>query len=116
MPEAMALEFRTMLHTEEKPMSRKKYEQEIKNKLDELSAEINDLKAHVDKVEHELDDEHHEAFAKIRDLQDDTKRIFHEMREAGDESFHSLQHKMEDYWASLGREVKAFDRKLKDRI
>jgi len=97
-------------------MSRKKYEQEVQQKLDALTAEINDLKAHIEKLEHDLDDEHHEAFAKLRDLEDDTKRVFHEMVEAGDDSYHKLQSRLEDYWSSLGREVKAFDRKLKDRI
>lgn len=97
-------------------MSRKQYEQEVQKKLDELSAEIDELKAHIDKVEHELDDEHHEAFAKLRDLEDDTRRVFHEMMAAGDESFHNLQKQLEEYWSSLGREIKAYDRKLKDRI
>lgn len=97
-------------------MSRKQYEKEVKEKLEELASEIDQLRAHLKQMEDELDDEHHEAFAKLHELQEDTRRIFHELVEASDESYESAKAKMEDYWSSLGREIKAFDRKIKDHF
>lgn len=97
-------------------MSRKQYQQEVKEKLEELAGEIDQLRDHIKQMEAELDDEHHEAFAKLHELQEDTRRVFHELVEASDESYEATKTKMEDYWSSLGREIKAFDRKIKDHF
>lgn len=96
-------------------MSRKQYEEDVRKKLDELAKEIDQLSQHIKSIEHELDDEHHEGFAKLRDLQADTSRLFHELLEAGDDAFASAQSKLEDYWSTLGREIKAYDQKLKGK-
>lgn len=95
-------------------MSRKKYEEDVRKKLDELAAEIDQLGQHIKQIEDELDDEHHEHFAKLHDLQDETRRIFHEMVEASDEAYESAKTRLENYWSTLGREIKAYDRKLND--
>jgi predicted nuclease with TOPRIM domain len=95
-------------------MSRKQHEEDVKKKLDELAEDIERLSRHLKDIEHELDDEHHEGLAKLKDLQDETRRLFHEMVDAGDEAYDSVRSRMEQYWTTLGREIKAYDRKLND--
>jgi chromosome segregation ATPase len=95
--------------------SRKQYEEKVKQKLQELELEIEKLKAQLKEVEAELVPEHHEKFQELHALQNKAKQKFDELVEAGDDAFESLQENMEEYWSSLGREIKAFDIKFQDR-
>ncbi|MDA1369698.1 MAG: hypothetical protein O2971_02920 [Proteobacteria bacterium] len=88
---------------------RKEYEENVQEKLKELEAEIVKLKCHVKEVEAELLKKHHKKFEELHILQAKAKDKFAELLEAGDDAFDHLQENMEEYWNSVGREMKAFE-------
>ena len=93
--------------------SRKQYQQRVKEKLQELELEVDRLRAQIKDVEEELVPEQHEHFQRLHAMLEKTRTKFNELVDASDDSFDSLKDNMEDYWSSLGREIKAFDQKLK---
>ena len=97
-------------------MSRKKYEEEAREKLKELEAEVDRLREHIKEAEQALEPKHHEGMEKLIELHTQVKDVFHEMLDAGDDAFESAQSRMEQYWSSLGREIKAYDQTLKDHL
>lgn len=94
---------------------KKEYEARVREKLNELEAEIDALRDHVKAMEAELLPEHEEHFQRLHNLEAATKAKFQELVESSEEAYESLQDKLEDYWASLGREVRAFDQKVKEQ-
>ena len=94
--------------------SKKQYEEQVREKLQQLESEIEALRDHVKNIEHELLPEHKEHFQKLHELESATKAKFEELVESSDEAFESVRDNLEEYWSSLGREVKAFDQKLKE--
>ncbi len=96
-------------------MSKKRdYENKVREKLNELEAEIEALREHVKEMEAELLPEQEEHFQRLHKLEAATKAKFRELVESGEEAYESVRSNLEEYWSSLGREVKAFDKKIKD--
>ncbi|MCG8415653.1 MAG: hypothetical protein MI746_15665 [Pseudomonadales bacterium] len=96
-------------------MSKKRdYEDKVREKLNELEAEIEALREHVKEMEAELLPEHEEHFERLHALQAVTKAKFKELVDSSEETYDTVRSKLEEYWSSLGREVKAFDQKVKD--
>lgn len=95
--------------------SKKQYEEQVAEKLKQLESEVDALRAHIKAIEHELTSEHKEQFQKLHELEATTRAKFEELVESGDEAFDSMRENLEEYWSSLGREIKAFDLKIKDR-
>ena len=94
--------------------SKKQYEEQVREKLKQLESEIDALRDHVKTIEHELLPEHKEHFQKLHELEAATKAKFAELLESSEEAFESARDNLEEYWSSLGREVKAFDLKIKE--
>lgn len=95
--------------------SKKQYEEQVAEKLRQLESEIDALRAHIKSIEHELAPEHREQFQKLHELESATKAKFQELVESSDEAFDSMRENLEEYWSSLGREIKAFDLKINER-
>ena len=95
-------------------MSRDKYEEQLQKKLHDLEVEVDRLQAHIKAMSSELEAEHHKKFADLRDLHARTRHAFHQLLNASDKKFESAKSNLEGYWNSLGREIKAYDRKLKE--
>jgi prefoldin subunit 5 len=95
--------------------SKKQYEEQVAAKLKQLESEVDALRDHIKSIEHELAPEHREQFQKLQELEAATKAKFDELVESGDEVFDSMRENLEEYWSSLGREIKAFDLKIKER-
>lgn len=91
-------------------MSRRKlYEEQVREKLRELEAEVDRLKAQIKSTEAELLPEQHSKMESLHSLQEETKAKFGELVEASDEAWEELQDGVEQYWRALGNELKAYD-------
>lgn len=88
---------------------RKLYEDQVREKLKELEAEVDKLKAKIENTEAELLPEHHSKIEALHALQEETKAKFSELLESGDEAWEGLQGGVEKYWRALGNELKAYD-------
>ncbi|NKB33638.1 MAG: hypothetical protein GKR91_11125 [Pseudomonadales bacterium] len=93
---------------------RKQYEVKVKQKLEDLEREIDKLKDQVEEMAEDLVSEEHENLQKLQALSKKTRGKFEELLEASDEAFETMQDNLEEYWASVGREMKAFDVKVND--
>ena len=94
-------------------MKRAKYEEDVRNKLHDLEVEVDRLQAHIKAMSSELEAEHHHKFAELKDLQARASKKYQQLLSASDKKFDSIKANLDEYWASLGREIKAYDRKLK---
>ena len=86
---------------------RKKFEESLKAKLEQLEQDIDALKAKVKDVEDDL--EHEEKVEKLHDMKEEARERLHELMEASDDAWEDLQEGAEHYWTALGNEVKAFE-------
>ena len=64
---------------------RKLYEDQVREKLRELEAEVDKLKAKIENTEADLLPEHRSKMEALHSLQEETKAKFNELLEAGDE-------------------------------
>ncbi len=94
-------------------MSRKNYEEEIADRLKILDAAVQQLREDLDKLEDEMSEEQKAQFSQLDNLHKRSKSTFKELVQASDEKFDDVQDRMEQYWRSLGREIKAFDDQLR---
>lgn len=88
---------------------RKLYEDQVREKLRELEAEVDKLKAKIENTEADLLPEHRSKMEALHSLQEETKAKFSELLEAGDEAWEGLQDGVEKYWRALGNELKAYE-------
>lgn len=88
---------------------RKAYEEQVREKLKELEAEVDRLKEQIKSTEAELLPEHHSKLETLHSLQEETKAKFNELVDASDEAWEELQDGVEKYWKALGNELKAYE-------
>lgn len=96
-------------------MQRKEYEDTCRTRLEEMEREVERLRAHIKEIEaeHGEDTEHHRHFQQIHGMNEDAKRTYQDLQKADDKTYDNHKSKLEQYWSSLGREIKAYDQKLK---
>jgi hypothetical protein len=93
---------------------RHEIEEKVRQKLKELESEIESLREQLEGITAELLPDHEDRFKKLHALHDKSCNKLDELLEASDESFEAVQETMEEYWSSVGREMRAFDLKLRD--
>jgi len=94
-------------------MSRKNYEEEIADRLKILETAVHQLREELNKLDDELSEDQIAQFSELDELRKRSRSTFQELVDASDEKFDDVQDRMEQYWRSLGREIKAFDDQLK---
>lgn len=89
---------------------RREYEEQVRARLLELEAEVDDLKQKIQQAEAELAPQHHSKLEDIRALQKKFVAQLEELAEASDESWEHLKDGLEHYWSALGKELKSFEK------
>jgi|FLOH01.1.fsa_nt_gi chromosome segregation ATPase len=88
---------------------RKLYEDQVREKLQQLEGEIDRLKQQIKNAETELLPERHSKIESLHSLKEETKEKFQELLAASDDAWEELQEGVEHYWKALGNELKAYD-------
>ena len=88
--------------------SRKEYEKAARARLDELEAEVSKLRKQASHVREEFIEEHREKMDELHELNAKAREKFDELVDASEEVWKETQKGLEQYWTSLGNELKAY--------
>jgi len=89
--------------------NKKEIEQKLEQQLDALSDKIDKLAAKMKEQEDKASDIEHKAVAKLTSMRATAKEKLKAFKEAEHDNLHEVQTGLNEYWTSLGAELKAYE-------
>jgi chromosome segregation ATPase len=88
--------------------SRNEFIDKMKDRLDELDKEIEDLKQEADKFDAEAKKEYENRLHDLREKRRDAKRRIDDLQSAGEEQWQKVKDEAEHAWNALGNSFNYF--------
>ncbi|WP_110457526.1 coiled coil domain-containing protein [Shewanella algidipiscicola] len=89
------------------------YEKKLRAQLNEWSADIDKLKAKVDKAEAEVQIEYYKKIDELRTMQRDVAHQLTELRESSDDAWEDIKAGINSAWDSLDGALKSAAQRFK---
>ncbi|WP_299203405.1 coiled coil domain-containing protein [uncultured Amphritea sp.] len=97
-----------------KVMSKKElYQQKLQAHLDEMSADINKLKAKADNAGADVQLEYYKQLEELKTMQASARNKLDELKNAGDDAWEDLKTGMDSAWGSISTALKSASSRFK---
>ncbi len=95
-------------------MSKKElYQQKLQAHLDEMSADINKLKAKADNAGADVQLEYYKQLEELKTMQASARNKLDELKNAGDDAWEDLKTGMDSAWGSISTALKSASSRFK---
>ena len=84
-------------------------EKKLEAQLELWSARLKVLKAQVKKLDAKSEARRHEHIEKLHSMEIEARKKLDELKNAGENTWEHIEEGANKFWASLGRELKAYD-------
>ncbi len=89
--------------------NKKEIEHKLEQQLDALSSKIDELAAKMKEQEDRASDIEHKAVAKLKSMRATAHEKLMEFKEAEHDNLQDVEKGLNEYWTSLGAELKAYE-------
>jgi uncharacterized coiled-coil DUF342 family protein len=86
-------------------INKDEYIRKMKEKLDELTAEINTLSAKADEVKADIKNEYHEQIESLKVKQATSRQKIEELQQAGEGAWEDVKSGVELAWTAMGEAI-----------
>ncbi len=92
--------------------TKKEIERKLEEQLDSLSKQIDTLEAKMKREQDRASELERKAVLNLIAMRSKAQTKLHSFKESGEDTWEELSGALEQYWDSLGKELKAYEGKL----